>query len=213
MPANITESTVYDRSKLAFSPIADAKNAQLYLNLALLRTVTDVNISIKDKNGNTVHSESFGTVRRTYSRSNAIYRAQSLPLWDGKADDSKLYIYPEGIYTVTVSYRKPTSTVTESFSYDIMLDVTAPTLISTKFYFDKKTPLLDVTAEDNFAVRSITVTDSKGYTAEKTDDGRLDLSKLTGEHIYIDIFDYALNSTVVRLPNPTLELLKPKTAP
>ena len=98
-------------------------------------------------------------------------------------------------------------------SYDIMLDVTAPTLVSTKFYFDKKTPLLDVTAEDNFAVRSITVTDSKGHTAEKTDDGRLDLSKLTGEHIYIDIFDYALNSTVVRLPNPTLELLKPTTAP
>lgn len=213
MPANITESTVYDRSKLAFSPIADAQNAQLYLNFALLRTVTDVNISVKDGNGNTVHSESFGTVRRTYSRSNAIYRAQSLPIWDGKADDSKLYIYPEGIYTVTVSYRKPTSTVTESFSYDIMLDVTAPTLVSTKFYFDKKTPLLDVTAEDNFAVRSITVTDSKGHTAEKTDDGRLDLSKLTGEHIYIDIFDYALNSTVVRLPNPTLELLKPTTAP
>ncbi len=198
-----TDYTEYNKGDIAFSPIIDRANAKVMLNFALLRTVSDISVTVTDAIGNIVEQKNYGTVPRTYvSNSTGMPTTASLPLWNGRADDNVSYIYPDGLYTVTVSYSKPISLVRESFSYDIFLDTTAPTLVSAEFVTEDEKPVLVVTAEDNHRIMRCTVVDSDRENAYTPDDCRFDISNLFGEYIYVDIFDYSANSTVVRLENP-----------
>lgn len=195
--------TEYSRSDLAFSPIIDRQNAEVKLNFGLLRTVSDVSVTITDSLGNVISQKNYGYIPRTYvSYSTGMTATASLTLWNGRAEDNVSYVYPDGLYTVTVSYAKPISLVRQSFSYDIFLDTTAPRLVSAEFMTVDEKPTLVITAEDNHKIMRCSVVDSDRAEAETSDGVIYDISELLGRYIYIDIFDYSANSTVVRLDNP-----------
>ncbi|MBQ8551478.1 MAG: S8 family serine peptidase [Clostridia bacterium] len=197
------KDTKYDKTALAFSPIIDRNNAAVVLNFGLLRTVSDITVTVTDISGNLIEQVSYGTIPRTYvSTATGMPATASITLWNGRAADNASYIYPDGMYTVTVSYAKPISLTRSSFSYDIFLDTTAPSIVSTEFITVDDKPALIVAAEDNHKVMRITVVDSDSTEASAIDVGLYDISDLFGEYIYIDIFDYAANSTVMRIKNP-----------
>ncbi len=198
-----SSKTKFDKNAMAFSPVIDRNNSELWLNLGLLRTVSDVTVTVTDSNGALIEERHFSTVPRTYiSRSTGMATSEALPLWNGRAADNVSYIYPDGVYKITVSYTKPISLTKDSFSYDIRLDTEAPKLISADFLTVDDKPALHIKTEDNHLVMRASVIDSDSGEAYPIDKDLYDISELTGEYLYIDIFDYAGNSTVVRMENP-----------
>ncbi len=195
--------TEFDKNAMAFSPVIDRNNSELMLNFGLLRTVSDVSVTVTYSNGAVIEERHFSTVPRTYiSRSTGMATSESLPLWNGRAADNVSYIYPDGVYKITVSYTKPISLTKDSFSYDIRLDTEAPKLISADFLTVDDKPALFIKTEDNHLVMRASVVDSDSEEAYPIDKDLYDISELMGEYLYIDIFDYAGNSTVVRMGNP-----------
>ncbi len=193
----------YDSSSLFFSPAAGTVNSPVMLNLGLLRTVTDVNIKISDQGGNIVKSADYGTLARTYlSATTGMLESPRLPLWDGRAADNFSYIYPDGKYTVELTYRKPSSDVTESLSYGLYLDTTAPIINETKFTLSEYKCTLNAVATDNLGLSDVRVFDSSLGEAKNIGVGLFDTSMLMGEYIYVEAADFAGNRTVARLANP-----------
>ena len=195
--------TKYDRTAMAFSPVIDRNSCELMLNFALLRTVADITVTVTDSNGAVIEERHFSTAARTYvSRSTGMATSEVLPLWNGRAADNVSYIYPDGVYKITVSYIKPVSNVRDSFSYDIWLDTESPTLVAAEFLTVDDNPALYIKTADNHLVMRTSVVDSDSAEADAIDKDLYDISELTGKYLYIDIFDYAGNSTVVRIENP-----------
>lgn len=193
----------YRRDSLFFSPAARNDGSPVMLNLGLLRTVTDVTLKLSDQNGNIIKSTDYGTLPRTYlSSTTGMLESPRLPIWNGRAADNFGYIYPDGKYTVELTYRKPSSDTKESLCYDLYLDTTVPIITETSFTISEYKCLLDVTAADNFGLSEVRVFDSNFDDAKITEDGLYDTSLLIGEYIYAEATDYAGNSTVVRLTNP-----------
>jgi len=200
------EVTLLDSSTMAFSPYADSKNAQLFLNLPLLRTVENAVIEITDADGNVVSSVQYGTILRTAPyKFTANPKSALIPLWNGRADDYYEYVYPEGYYTVSVRYNQPGSKHLEGFEYTLFLDLTTPVYEGVSYEMKNGVPTLTVKASDNHGIRCVTVTDGSMRTAKSDDNVSFDITGLIDEYIYIDICDNALNSTVVRIKNPVIE--------
>jgi len=212
--SNITENITVHKENIAFSPkVYDASNS-IFLNMSLHRTVHDVKITVTDENGNIVSAREYDALARTVANTgNRLTNSICIPIWDGRAPDFFGYSYPQGDYTLTVIYKKPMSDIAESFSFVIRLDYTKPEYVSYGYEIKDGVPTLTVSAKDNHGIQSITVTDSELTSAVKNDDGSFDLTGLIGNYIYIDIFDYALNSTVVRIKNPALPDRDSQTAP
>lgn len=197
------EDMVYDGEKLYYSPKTDKYNSTLILNFALLRTVTDVSVTVTNSEGLVVSQKDHGTASRTYLKaSTGMEVSEQLPLWNGRADDNFAYVYPDGKYTVTVSYRIPGSYAKESFSYQILLDTTAPFINDAGIMLEEYTCHLAPDITDNFEVFSVTVEDSEGNSARLEEDGRYNISMCTGRYIYIDASDRIGNRNVVRIKNP-----------
>lgn len=204
----------YEQNAMAFSPVIDSENCQLFLNFSLLRTVTDVKVTVTDSNELTVYEKDFGTVFRTVPLNSAgISRSETLPIWDGRAEDHYGYIYPDGEYTVTVSFRKPSSSLTESLSYKLLLDTEAPELRSYDYTMTDTEPIISVDAYDLSGIRRVDISDSRGRYALQNDDGSYDLTGLIGEYLYIDITDNALNYRVIKMKNPVLPSRDEQAAP
>ena len=201
--ASIGGNTAYDRNSLFFSPVIEKDNGPIMLNLGLLRTVTDAKMKVMDQNGKILKATDYGTLPRTYlSSTTGMLESPRLPVWNGRADDNFEYIYPDGKYTVEITFRKPSSDITESLTYDLYLDTTAPTITETEFTLSEYKCVLSVTASDNLKLSEIRVFDSSFDDAKLTEDAHFDTSMLTGEYIYVEATDCAGNRTVTRLINP-----------
>ena len=150
-----------------------------------------------------VSEKYFSAVGRTYvNNSTPMITSASIPLWNGRAEDNVSYIYPDGVYTVTVTAKKPITDAELKFSYDIVLDTESPTVTSYDFSASGEQKLLTLQTADNHRIMRISVLDSDLTSADAAEQNVYDISDFHGEYIYIDIYDYALNSTVVRIKNP-----------
>ncbi len=199
----LNEPESYDKTALAFSPTVDRNNSTVMLNFALLRSVKNVTVTVTDTMGNVVSEKYFPAVGRTYvSDATRMITSASIPVWNGRAADNVSYIYPNGLYKITVTAEKPISSAKIEFSYDIFLDTEAPTVTSYTFSNSDDKKLLALCTADNHRVMLTSVLDSDLTNADMTEPNVYDISDFYGEYIYIDIYDYAANSTVVRIKNP-----------
>lgn len=190
-----------DRSMLCLSPIADAAEADVYLNFGILRNVTDVKVRVSS-GGELISETEYGNLARTHiDYASGMTVSPQLKLWDGRAADNRYYIYPDGEYLVEVSYRVNGGGRERVLSYPIYLDSTAPSIDGYEFSVgDDGMPRMTAEVSDNFSVSKCSVYDE--YTIEAAFDGEYyDLSML-GRYIYIEVFDRAMNSTVTRISNP-----------
>ncbi len=196
-------SVEYSADRLVFSPINAGANSSVMLNLSLLRSVYDVTVTVSDSEGEVISTSEYKNLKRTYTDySSGRLTSPTLYIWNGRADDNSAYIYPDGDYTVTVSYRPTASEEAASFSYKLSLDSTAPTIETSEFIFDGDKTLFKLTAGDNYNVDTILICDNAEVMATSIGNDTWDVSELTGKYIYADVRDTAQNSTVIRLVNP-----------
>lgn len=188
-----------DREYICFSPTADINNADIYLNFALLRDVSDVNVCVYNEN-KLISKTSYGDLSKTYvDYLSGLTVSPQLYLWDGRMGDNRYYTCPDGEYTIEVSYK--VGDRQQSLSYTVYLDSTLPTLDSYEFSTDDEGyGRLNFQASDNFMLSETFVYDEYARKAELVD-GYCDMSRL-GRYIYIELYDCAMNCTVERLDNP-----------
>ncbi len=195
--------TEYDKGLIAFSPKVYGVGSGVMLNFPLLRSIFDVTVTVTDEAGEIISTVEYGNLPRTYaSPSTDSLVSPQLYLWDGRASDNPAYIYPDGVYTITVSYHTSGSESWDEFSYELNLDTTAPKLISTEFVSASGVELLYIDVQENHRIDTVIVCDNYGNEAVICDNGAWDVSTLTGKYIYIDITDMATNSSIVRIENP-----------
>lgn len=191
-----------NRGKLCYSPTADLNNEGIYLNFGLRRSVSDVKVRVTNSSGEVVYTADRGDCARTYVNSNGMIFTTQLPLWNARAGDNRYYVCPDGYYEITISYHNAGSPVESSFSYTVYLDSVPPTINSSEFVIDRDKARLVLDATDDYGIAYISVSDSSLNSAPMTDDGSYDVGLLTGEYIYIEVCDLALNTTLIRLDNP-----------
>lgn len=191
-----------NRGKLCYSPTADLNNEGIYLNFGLRRSVSDVKVRVTNSSGEVVYSADRGDCARTYVNSNGMMFTAQLPLWNARAGDNRYYVCPDGYYEITVSYHNAGSPVESSFSYTVYLDSVPPTINSSEFIIDRDKARLMLDVTDDYGIAYISVSDSSLNSAPMADDGSYDVGLLTGEYIYIEVCDLALNTTLIRLDNP-----------
>ncbi len=197
------DTVTYNKNELIFSPVYDRKNANVYLNFGLLRSVKDAHVTIRSADGSLIREEALGDLTRTYvSASTGNITSPQIYLWNGRADDNFAYIYPDGEYTVIISYRADDASPVHEFSYTLKLDATAPTISSCAFSSVSDYTALTISASDNLGIERITVIDNNGVSAPAIADGYFDTTKLTGKYIYVEVYDLASNVTVERIANP-----------
>lgn len=193
----------YDINSLAFSPTYERDSAQIILNLGLRRSIRDVSVTVTSPDGSVISHRELGELMRTYSSSSTgMLTSPQIVLWDGRDPNNPSYIYPDGDYTVTLSYRTALSDTLHKLTYTIHLDTAAPTLYSYEFTKIGEVSSLRIIASDNFRLSGVRVVDNELAEAEQSYDGTWDIGCLYGEYIYIELYDLASNSTVVRLKNP-----------
>ncbi|MBQ8248796.1 MAG: S8 family serine peptidase [Clostridia bacterium] len=196
-------SVSYDKERIVFSPVSAGTDSSVMLNLALLRSVYDVTVTVSDSSGKTISTAKHGDLTRTYyDYLSEQLISPKLYIWNGRAEDNSVYIYPEGDYTVTVSYRPAGSEETDTISYKLSLDSTAPVIETAELISEGEKTLLKLEVTDNYGVGTILVCDSDEENAAFSGNGTYDVSELTGKYIYVDVCDTAQNSTVIRLDNP-----------
>lgn len=196
-------STVYNEDELIFSPVYNRENASVYLNLGLLRSACDVHVSVRDSEGTLVREEALGDLMRTYmSATTGKLTSPQIFIWDGRAADNSSYIYPDGEYSVSVSYRTVKGGDVRELSYTLKLDSSDPTITSCDFFDAQGTAMLSVSAVDSFGIGRISVVDNLGVYASQISDAFWDVSALTGKYIYVEAYDCASNMTVRRVENP-----------
>lgn len=186
---------------ICFSPTEDIPTAKVYLNLGLLRNVTDTKVRVLDSDGNIVHEYERGKVSRTYlDYTTNMVVSEQLEVWNGRADDNYYYIYPDGLYTVEITCKAPGGERISRLSYPLVIDTEPPELVSYEFVERDGNIFLKIEAADSFAVAGVNVSDENSIGAS-LDDGLYDITNL-GRYIYIELTDYALNTMVVRVENP-----------
>ena len=191
-----------DRNLICYSPNVDLNNEGIYLNFGLRRSVSGVRVTVTNSDGEVVYSADRGDCARTYVNSNGMMFTTQLPLWNARAGDNRYYVCPDGYYEITISYHNADSPVESSFSYTVYLDSVPPTINSSEFIIDRDKARLVLDATDDYGIAYISVSDSSLNSAPMTDDGCYDVGLLTGEYIYIEVCDLALNTTLIRLDNP-----------
>lgn len=179
----------------AFSPYADAGNAVM-LNLALLRNITDVRVGVYS-DGKLIGERTYPGLCKTYvDYASGMLNSPRIELWDGRAFDNRYYVYPDGDYTLTVSYKVAGDDRVHELAIDIRLDSTPPLIEGYEFGDNK----LRIAASDEYKLSKCRVYDE--YETEAGfEDGWYDITSL-GKYIYIEVFDCAMNSSVTRLVNP-----------
>ena len=196
------DSNLPERELICYSPVADPYNEGIYLNFGLRRSVSDVRVTVTNSAGEVVYSADRGDCPRTYVNSNGVRFTAQLPLWNARAGDNRYYVCPDGYYKLTVSYHNAGSPNESSFTYTVYLDSVPPAINSSEFIIDREKALLKLDATDNYGIAYISVSDSSLNSASLTDDGCYDIGLLNGKYIYVEVWDLALNSTMIRLDNP-----------
>ena len=188
--------------RLVFSPTTDPNNSSVYYYLKLKRNIRDVAVRIKDSSGAVICEYSHGDLPKSFiSSRTGMLIDPKIFIWNGRADDNRAYIYPDGVYTAEITYRTATSGGTRSLSYKLILDGTAPMLDSYSFAANDDGTFMKISASDENGVLYVKISDTNGFEAENRGE-EFDISRLTGKHLYVEILDSALNRTVERFDNP-----------
>ncbi len=183
---------------IAFSPNADGVGDALIFGAIYLRNGRDGKMTVKDADGNILCGSSIGYVTKSYGFGNSI----SFPIsWDGSDGIKPRYHFPDGVYTMNIEYTLDyRNSLSQTYEYKIRIDTQKPTL--TDIRYDGKT--LTVTADDISEIKTILICENESkdaFSAMVTDStsATFDLSGYTGDTLYYEIIDHALNTLVGKI--------------
>ncbi len=214
------DTAVFRRDLLAISPNGDGYLDEVMVNLRLLRNLYALDIEITDADGRTVKTcKRSYYLRKTYFHDgNNTLTAEQKSIWNGEDSASVSYIMPDGNYTVSFRVLGFGDVVMEEVSLPLVVDTKVPELLHTKLEEKNGRRYLTVTLQDNhYPMRAVlyrNAVDEYGRESVLYRDahnisykeGRraigliYDITDYTGDYLYLDLYDYAMNQITHRIP-------------
>lgn len=199
-----TENDGYEQRYQIVNPLR-LRGGYTALKLCALREIDTVEIRVYDATGRCVFSRDAGSVEKYLCGGEA-----EIPLWDFIAADNDEYLFPDGTYECVVQLsstfvrRKKT---TQEMRFSFTVDSVRPEIVSYKITYTDTQVLLTVSAQDETALRGISVYDSVysfPYLDESTALGETEGSRTFditrhryADTLYLEATDYADNYSVV----------------
>ncbi len=192
----------------SFSPNNDEKFDLLYLSLSLLRNIKDYKYEILDENGNILYTENSGSAL-TKSGQN---EDQTIWIWDAGDAVNDEFVFPDGSYVLKFTGFSAIENDEQTISLPFAIDTSAPKLDYSYLSVKDGKTILTIETLDNIGVKTAEVyTDGTIPKSERniyTDvyDGdnsfEFDITGLTGDYIWADLTDFAMNTRTVRIISP-----------
>ena len=134
--------------------------------LGMLRNSKEMTYTVTDQDGEVVFTGTGYNAPKSYYYASGDFFTYHLPstdLWwqpiyDG--GDGYYYYLPDGDYTYTVTGRVDGEEETQSISFPIEIDNTAPEVTSHRYYEENGTPYLEVTVQDNHYIMAAQLVDT-----------------------------------------------------
>ena len=190
-----------EESRMFISTSADPTTASVKLHLGLLRSISDVRIKVT-KDGETVSEREIGYLPATYlDYTTNMLISPEITIWNCRADDNYYYIYPDGEYEISISYKKLKGGREETLNFSLTLDSTPPEVVAHEFTDDGK---LKLEVYDESGISAITICDEYGSVAERDEKGCYDISAFS-KYVYVELYDEAMNFRAVRYLKPITE--------
>ena len=134
--------------------------------LGMLRNSKEMTYTVTDQDGEVVFTGTGYNAPKSYYYASGDFFTYHLPstdLWwqpiyDG--GDGYYYYLPDGDYTYTVTGRVDGEEGTQSISFPIEIDNTAPEVTSHRYYEENGTPYLEVTVQDNHYIMAAQLVDT-----------------------------------------------------
>ena len=204
-----------DGRTVCISPDGDGQYDAAGLRLRLLRNVRSVNIDVTDADGNPVLSDAvYGMLRKAYADTDSLVLSLSDYVWDGCDPNNYRYVYPDGIYTLTLTVLPDTpSPIEQIYSYTVIIDTAPPVLDSWKVEKSAdgaaKTLFLNVSDENSVIAASVYEGARAGEEvyaqAKQSQSGAkrefftFDITDAVSDWVYVDISDSAQNIATCRI--------------
>ena len=134
--------------------------------LGMLRNSKEMTYTVTNQDGEVVFTGTGYNAPKSYYYASGDFFTYHLPstdLWwqpiyDG--GDGYYYYLPDGDYTYTVTGRVDGEEETQSISFPIEIDNTAPEVTSHRYYEENGTPYLEVTVQDNHYIMAAQLVDT-----------------------------------------------------
>ena len=134
--------------------------------LGMLRGSKETNYVVTNAAGDKVFDHTEYESPKSFYYANGGYITYNLPSegWQPiyLADDGYYYYLPDGQYTYTVTGHIDGKEGEQSASFPVMIDNTAPELISHRYYVKNGTPYLEVTMKDNHYMMGVQLCNEDG---------------------------------------------------
>ena len=134
--------------------------------LGMLRGSKETNYVVTNAAGDKVFDYTEYESPKSFYYANGGYITYNLPSegWQPiyLADDGYYYYLPDGQYTYTVTGHIDGKEGEQSASFPVMIDNTAPELISHRYYVKNGTPYLEVTMKDNHYMMGVQLCNEDG---------------------------------------------------
>jgi len=196
----------------AFAPNGDGRADTVMYEIHPFRNAAACHIEVVDAAGKTVYENSEHHILKT-SYTDGALTSVLLPLWDGSDGRNDHYAWPDGAYTLRLTFVSYTSAA-QTVYVPVIVDTTAPVLRECEV----EDGVVYVSAEDGHFIKELRVYtpaspdgdeapgalnesvrpdyDGTTHTAAMTAEVPRDC---TAEYVYVSAEDYAGNITVVRL--------------
>lgn len=212
------ESFVNLDSALSFvSPYVKGGDGMIYLSLALLRNLTELNAEVISPSGERVTTAGKGGAvsKALSSGSLSATVKHRFILWDLRHEENDKYIYDDGVYLCRITGTDASDRVfVEEIPFEV--DSVKPTVESAEIKTKGQKRTLEIKVRDNAFVQHVAVEDSAGKVHEvdnavfgaealagaargETTTISLDVSDIKEKYLYITVYDLAFNSSMVRI--------------
>ncbi len=183
---------------IAFSPNGDGIGDSLLFGIKPIRNIKASSFVVSDTDGSEIFSYDHGYITKYYIKGIYVYPPFT---WTGNDRYNKRYYMEDGIYTVKYSFTLDAKDEpTQSYEYRIRIDTEKPTLNALSLDGE----LLTVSASDVSEIKTIYICENAlegAYyqMAVETDTATFDISDYSGDVLYYEIIDHALNTLVGKI--------------
>lgn len=189
----------------SFSPNDDSAADEVYMAIAALRNIADLQVEVLDAEGNTVYENDEGAFVKSFVESSEL-EYELLLVWNGSDGVNDHYRWADGEYTVRLTLYSYADTM-EIWEFPMRLDTKAPTLVSVV----DENGVLTAEFTDDHALRELLIylpdpdEDGEHVIYESvTPEGGANTAAVSAEipagtvYVYISAEDFAGNRTLLR---------------
>ncbi|MFA6948053.1 MAG: S8 family serine peptidase [Eubacteriales bacterium] len=219
-------SDVLSSEYISFSPNGDGNADTLKLVVNMLRPASYAYYEITDSDGKVIFTDDstnddtgIFAVSRSITH-DGITSKLNINLWNGLAEDNPMYVYPDGMYTMTFyAYPCAENAAAESVAIQFYLDTAAPELFDDDIgdiYLTNGgdgSLMLTVNAYDQNGISAAALNNVGGLSFEETNSGPVyifDVTDCDDDVLYLTLTDRAMNKTTLRITLSSLETVAAK---